>query len=113
MLLNIEKSGEQDKEHSYVWLLDTVPGFSHCFRVRKDTGLFGQRLTPPNDTVFAQSKFRSIMGEDRINVTQKSKFVFGGMEILSEKEKMIVTHIFSFSDKKVCFSGSVKVGIVR
>ena len=50
----------------------------------------------PNDEILDQSKFNAF-ADDKIDVTKESKFVLGRVETLWEKEKMLVTSIFSFS----------------
>ena len=51
----------------------------------------------PNDQILASTKLKGF-ADDKINVTQKLKFVLGRVEKLVEKEKTLVTSIFSFSN---------------
>ena len=53
--------------------------------------------------------------DDKLNVNEKMEFVLEGLKTLLEKEKMLVTSIFSFSNnvfKRLFYWGSLKVGIV-
>ena len=50
----------------------------------------------PNDRLLSLSKFKPF-ADDKITVTKKLKFVLGRVKTLWEKEKMLVTSIFSFS----------------
>ena len=50
----------------------------------------------PNDKVFDWSKLKAF-ASFKINVNEKLKFLLGRVETLCEKEKMLVTSIFSFS----------------
>ena len=50
----------------------------------------------PNKKNLKQSRLKTF-AHDNIKITQKLKFVLGRVEKLWEKEKMLVTSIFSFS----------------
>ena len=50
----------------------------------------------PNDKILDWSKLEAF-AEDKINVTKKLKFAWGGQKTWWKKEKMLVTSIFSFS----------------
>ena len=52
----------------------------------------------PSNKFLNLSKLKAF-GDDKINVTEKLKFVFARVEILWEKEKMLVTSIFLFSHR--------------
>ena len=74
--------------------------FSHSvfkrlvLQTRKNQGLFGKGLNFwLNHKIFDQLKFKN----DKINVTEKLEFVLEMAENIWEKEKMLVTSIFSFS----------------
>ena len=47
------------------------------------------------DKILEWSKLKAFL-DDKINVTEKMKFVLVGVENISRKEKMLVTSIFSF-----------------
>ena len=49
-----------------------------------------------HDKILDWSIFKSL-ADNKINVTQNLKFVLGKVENIWEKEKMLVTSIFSFS----------------
>ena len=50
----------------------------------------------PNDKILDWSKLQAF-ADNKINVNEKLKIVLGRVETLWEKEKMLVTSIFSFS----------------
>ena len=50
----------------------------------------------PNDEILDLFKLKAF-ADNKINVTQKLKFVSLRVEDIGEKEKMLVTSIFSFS----------------
>ena len=64
----------------------------------------------PNSKFLDWSKLK-VFAYDRINVTKKLKSVFGWVEVIVVKEKILVTSIFSFSDnvfKRPLFQGRLK-----
>ena len=67
----------------------------------------------PQNKFLDWCKFKAL-ATDRINVTEKLKFVFGKLKTVREKEKMLITRIVSFSHsfQKVSSSGWLKVGTV-
>ena len=69
----------------------------------------------PNDKILDRSKLKAF-ADDKIKVLKMLIFVFEWVEnIAGEKEKMLVTSIFSFSlnvSKNAFHSGSLKVWIV-
>ena len=91
--------------------------FSQCFPQlyicsASNAALCGNGFT--NEKILNCNKFKAFAG-NKINVTQKSKFVLEMVENIGEKEKMLVTSIFSFSHivfKRLLSWGSLKVGIV-
>ena len=50
----------------------------------------------PHNKILDLSKFKSFV-DDKINVTEKAEILFGMVRKHWEKEKMLVTSIFSFS----------------
>ena len=68
----------------------------------------------PSDKFLNLSKLKAF-GDDKINVTEKLKFVFARVEIIAGKgENAGNQHFFIFSRfSKPSFSGSLKVRIVR
>ena len=64
-----------------------------------------------NDTFLDQSNLKGF-ADNEINVIQKLKLFWERAKRLWEKEKMLVTSIFSQSFQKNSFSRSLKVGIV-
>ena len=68
----------------------------------------------PSDKFLNLSKLKAF-GDDKINVTEKLKFVFARVEIIVGKgENAGNQHFLVFPRfSKLSFSGSLKVGIVR
>ena len=68
----------------------------------------------PNDKILDCSKLKTF-ADDKIYVTEKVKFVLGTIKkTLWEKEKMLVTSIFSFSHnvfKSLFLQGRYKSGL--
>ena len=68
----------------------------------------------PNDKILGWSIFKAF-ADDKIKVGENLKTVYGRVENIVGKEKMLVTSIFSFSHnvfKRPSFWGLLKVGIV-
>ena len=65
----------------------------------------------PNDKILDSSKLKAFV-DDKINASEKLKFCWEGKKILWEKEKMLLSSIFSFSPQffqTASFSRSLKV----
>ena len=61
----------------------------------------------PNNKILDRSKSK-VFADNKINVTKRLKFILGRAENIVEKEKMLVTSIFSFSynvSKRLLFQG--------
>ena len=61
----------------------------------------------PNNKILDWSKFKAF-ADDKLNVTEKIKFVSGRVETFWKKEKMLVTSNFSFPhdvSKRLFFYG--------
>ena len=68
----------------------------------------------PNDKILDVTKLKAF-ADDKIKVAQMTISVFDKVKTLWEKEKMLVTRIFSFSYnvlKRLLVSRLLKVGIV-
>ena len=68
-----------------------------------------------NNNLLDQSKLK-VLADDKISVTKKLKFVLERLENVVEKEKMLVTSIFSCSHnvfKRLLFQGGQKSGLFR
>ena len=75
------------------------------FRVGSSVGSLKPRMA--NDKILDWSKMKAF-ADDKINVTQKLKFVNGRIGNIWEKEKMLVTSIFFFSQQ--CFQKATFLG---
>ena len=68
---------------------------------------FSFTINPLSNSIIVQSDLKD-SADDKINVTQELNFLGEGKKILWEKEKMLVTSIFSFSHnvfKSLLFQG--------
>ena len=64
----------------------------------------------PNSKILDWFKLKAF-ADNRINVTEKLKFVVGRIENIVRKGKMLVTSIFSQYFKKASFPGLLKMGL--
>ena len=76
----------------------------------KETEYLTEAVHPfPNDKITDLSKFKE-SAANKLNMTQKLKFVFRRVEYIVGKEKMLIINIFSLNAmfSKGCFPGTVK-----
>ena len=86
-------------------LMPSICSKAYIPRVVKTSGLLGNRLTLSQMTNFnflPHNKFLDCSklkasADDKLNVREKLKFTLGRVGNIVEKEKMLVTSIFSFS----------------
>ena len=83
--------------HTHTILITSEIVVCELFLFLETVQIFSFSLHLTNNIILTRSKFKPF-ADDKILVSQKSKFVLGrGEKTLWEKEKMLVTIIFSFS----------------
>ena len=97
MLLDTEKSGEQDLECFKEWLVNTEPNLRSLITIHA-INYFPSINTLPNNKIFDWSKLKvHLFADNKINVSKKLKFLLGWVENIFGKGESAGSSIFSFS----------------
>ena len=95
MLLDTEKSGEQDLACFKEWLVNTEPNLRSLITKIHAINYFPSINTLPNNKIFDWSKLKvHLFADNKINVSKKLKFLLGWVENIFGKVESAGSSIF-------------------